>query len=111
MPRTPAGAVHDADPNMRTIREGTWSLRSADIRSGIEAYSRKVPSRASSIIENWVARLGDRMGKCRQEISRRAESLATCLTLGSQARVVLWNTVNNELNDLGRDSTSALVSP
>ena len=46
MPRTPAGAVHDADPNMRTIREGTWSLRSADIRSGIGPHSRRVPSLA-----------------------------------------------------------------
>jgi hypothetical protein len=36
-----------AGPDILTILAGTLSPRSADIRSGIEAYSRKVPSRES----------------------------------------------------------------
>src|SRR5262245_3729800 len=97
MPRIPTGAVHDADPNMRTIREGTSSLRSADIRSGIGPHSPRVPLRASSIIENcggpaWVTG----MGECGDKISDRTEQ-RPLLTFRSSARVAFRGSVNNEL--------------
>jgi hypothetical protein len=42
--------------------------------------------------------LGDRHGECGDKISHRAEPFASHLTFGSQSRVVLRGSVNNELN-------------
>jgi hypothetical protein len=61
--RMPTDAVCGTDPGILTILGGTSFPRGADIRSGIEAYSRNVPLRVSSIIETEWLGLGDRHGE------------------------------------------------